>query len=142
MTTDDITTSISAKLEALTAEIEQLTAARDALLQNATSEQAPEPKAPPRKTRRRRTSKRQPLSPERLEQALSAHGGATTASLAEATGASKVRVLAALRELEKAGQVRRTGQRRGTRWHLVTDEDRIRERAAELASRSSRRTKA
>jgi hypothetical protein len=48
-----------------------------------------------------------------------------------------------LRELEQAQRVRRTGQRRATRWHAVTDEDRTRERAAELASRSrNRRTKA
>jgi hypothetical protein len=44
-------------------------------------------------------------------------------------------VLTLLRELETAGRIRRTGQRRGTRWHAITDEDRIRDRAAELARR-------
>jgi hypothetical protein len=48
-------------------------------------------------------------------------------------------VLALLRELEQAQRIRRTGQRRATRWHAITDEDRIRERAAELATRSPRR---
>jgi hypothetical protein len=47
-------------------------------------------------------------------------------------------VLSLLRELEAAGRVRRTGQRRSTRWHAFTDEDRIRERAAQLAARSKR----
>ena len=47
-------------------------------------------------------------------------------------------VLTLLRELEAAGRIRRTGQRRSTRWHVITDEDRIRERAAELASRRKR----
>jgi hypothetical protein len=45
-----------------------------------------------------------------------------------------------LRELEKTDQIRRSGQRRGTRWHLITDEDRIAARAAELAAQSKRRT--
>jgi hypothetical protein len=47
-------------------------------------------------------------------------------------------VLGVLRELEAAGRARRTGQRRGTRWHAVTDEDRIRARAAELERQSKR----
>jgi hypothetical protein len=37
-----------------------------------------------------------------------------------------------LRELERAGEVRSAGERRGTRWTLVTDEDRIAQRVAEL----------
>jgi hypothetical protein len=45
-------------------------------------------------------------------------------------------VLVLLRELEAAGRVRRSGQRRGTRWHAITDEERIAERAAELAALS------
>jgi hypothetical protein len=49
-------------------------------------------------------------------------------------------VLTLLRDLEKRARVRRTGQRRTTRWHAITDEDRIRERAAELASRGRRRS--
>jgi hypothetical protein len=73
-----------------------------------------------------------------VERNLCVGRGTTTASLAEETGASQVRVLATLRELEKTGRVRRTGQRRGTRWHLIADEDRIEARAAELANRSKR----
>jgi len=51
---------------------------------------------------------------------------------------SRDRVLTALRELEAAGRVRRSGQRRSTRWHAITDEERIQKRAAELAGRSTK----
>ena len=53
-------------------------------------------------------------------------------ALAEQAGAGYGRVLALLRELEAAGRVRRTGARRSTLWRLVTDEERIAQRAAEL----------
>jgi sugar-specific transcriptional regulator TrmB len=52
--------------------------------------------------------------------------------IAERSGVSYSRVLALLRELEASGTVRRTGSRRSTRWLLITDEDRIAQRAAEL----------
>jgi hypothetical protein len=46
-------------------------------------------------------------------------------------------VLPLLREMETAGRVRRTGQRRGTRWHAVASEEEwISERAAELEART------
>jgi hypothetical protein len=48
-------------------------------------------------------------------------------------------VLALLKEQESAGQVRRTGTRAATRWDVITDEDRIAARAAELESRSRRK---
>jgi len=62
--------------------------------------------------------------------------GLSTGAIAAQGGADPSQVLTLLRELERTGQVRRSGQRRGTRWHLITDEDRIAQRAAELASRS------
>lgn len=64
--------------------------------------------------------------------------GLTTPAIAAAANADRDQVLALVRELEAAGDVRRTGARRGTRWHAITDEDRIQERAAELATRSKR----
>jgi hypothetical protein len=73
-----------------------------------------------------------------VESLLSENGGMTTSALAEQTGGNRDHVLGLLRELETAGRVRRTGQRRGTRWHAVTDEDRIRERAAELEATRKR----
>ncbi|HTT30039.1 MAG TPA: hypothetical protein VMG37_16605 [Solirubrobacteraceae bacterium] len=48
-------------------------------------------------------------------------------------------MLRLLRDLESAGRIGRTGQRRATRWHAITDEDRIRERAAELEATRKRR---
>ncbi len=75
----------------------------------------------------------------RLELLLSENGGLTTSVLAERTNGDRDQVLNLLRELEAAGRIRRTGQRRSTRWHAVTDEDRIRERAADLAARSKRK---
>jgi len=68
--------------------------------------------------------------------------GMTTADLAKRADAGLDHVLLLLRELEQARRVRRTGQRRATRWHAITDEDRIRERAAELASSPNSRTRA
>jgi hypothetical protein len=70
---------------------------------------------------------------------LSERDGLTTAVLARQTGAAHGQVLTLMRELEKADRVRRTGQRRGTRWHAITDEDGIQQRAAELATRPRRR---
>jgi DNA-binding IclR family transcriptional regulator len=67
-----------------------------------------------------------------VESLLTEDGGLSTSALAEKTGANRDHVLGLLRELESAGRVRRTGQRRATRWHAITDEDRIRERAAQL----------
>lgn len=67
--------------------------------------------------------------------------GMTTADLARRAGAGPDQVLLLLRELEQARRVRRTGQRRATRWHAITDEDRIRERAAEVASSRNSRTR-
>jgi predicted transcriptional regulator len=71
-----------------------------------------------------------------LERLLSENGGMTTAALAERANGNRDQILTVLRELEAAGRIRRTGQRRSTRWHAITDEERIRKRAAELAARS------
>jgi hypothetical protein len=60
----------------------------------------------------------------------------TTAALAERVDADRNQVLGLLRQMEAFGQVRRTGQRRSTRWHIITDEERIQQRAAELAALS------
>jgi hypothetical protein len=93
------------------------------------------PKASRPKTRRASKA----TSGDQLESLLSANGGLTTAELAERASGNRDQVLKLLRDLETAGRVRRTGQRRGTRWHAITDEDRIRERVAELeASRRNR----
>jgi hypothetical protein len=72
----------------------------------------------------------------KLEVLLAGTEGMTTTALAELANGARDQVLTLLRELEAGGQVRRSGQRRSTRWHVITDDDRIAERAAELAARS------
>jgi hypothetical protein len=67
---------------------------------------------------------------------LAEHDGVTTTALAGLANAERDQVLTLLRELEAAGRARRTGQRRGTRWHAITDEDRITARAAQLERQS------
>jgi hypothetical protein len=73
------------------------------------------------------------LSADRLRGLLAdARSGLSAGAIAQQAGASYNRVLAQLRELESAGTVRRTASRRSTLWLLVTDEERIAQRAAEL----------
>lgn len=73
------------------------------------------------------------LNAETLERLLADAAGTLSASqIAEQAGASYPATLKLLRELEASGQVRRSGERRSTSWRMITDEDRIAERAAEL----------
>ena len=65
--------------------------------------------------------------------------GMSAGAVAERAGAGYGRVLALLRALEASGQVRRTGERRSTLWRLVTDEERIAQRAAELEAQARAR---
>jgi hypothetical protein len=154
--------SIESRLHELNQEIETLTAARTALdgtepsgAEPAASADAERPGRPGRpagrgtgrtgRTRRTRRARRaksarpvEVVPAGRLEVLLSENGGLTTSALAEQTNGDRDQVLTLLRELESAGRIRRSGQRRSTRWHAITDEDRIRERAAELAARSRR----
>jgi hypothetical protein len=77
----------------------------------------------------------------KLQALLIGSGGMSTGDLVDQTGGDRQQVLTLLRELEAAGEVRRTGERRGTRWHAVTDEDRIAARVAELERQRSRTRK-
>ena len=75
---------------------------------------------------------------ETLERLLAdTSAGLSANAIAEQAGAGYNPTLKLLRELEAAGQVRRSGSRRSTVWRLVTDEERIAERAAELERRRS-----
>jgi hypothetical protein len=96
-------------------------------------------RTPARLARKRRAKPKpamQVAAAGKLEVLLSASEGLTTAALAERASANRDQVLTLLREMETAGRVRRTGQRRSTRWHTITDEERIQQRAAELAGQS------
>jgi hypothetical protein len=140
---------IDARIREVTREIGSLEEARAALLTNggvASADASPRParQARPARRRARRGGSRrkrsgQVLRAEAAERILAESDGLTTAALAKQAEADRDQVLALLRDLESAQRVRRTGQRRSTRWHAVTDEDRIQERAAELASRSGSR---
>jgi hypothetical protein len=84
--------------------------------------------SPSRSARR----KQAPLHPDDLERALAAGGGLSASAVAEQASADYQATLRALRELEASGRVRREGTRRSTRWRVITDEERIAARAAEL----------
>jgi hypothetical protein len=151
--------SIDRRLDEITEEIAQLTRDRTALQKSAAD--AARPAAHPRNgnsARRQPRAKRngattaapaaratrrgtRPLSQEELEQILGdAKNGLSASTIADQSGAGYQATLALLRELEAKGAVRREGSRRSTRWRLLTDEDWIAERTAELerlaASRS------
>jgi hypothetical protein len=94
---------------------------------------------PQRSTRRRAaTVSRSPrgggaVRAETLERLLAdTSAGLSANAIAKQAGAGYARTLKLLHELEAAGQVRRSGARRSTVWQLITDEERIAERAAEL----------
>lgn len=78
------------------------------------------------------------VTTDRLNLLLVGTEGLATSEIAKRANGGHDQVLRLLRELEASGRVRRTGNRRGTRWYMITDEDRIKQRAAELASRSKR----
>jgi hypothetical protein len=97
------------------------------------------PAAPSQVTKRaarrpRRTTRK--LDGETLESMLKGAGdGLSAVAIATAASAGYNQVLELLRELERAGTVKRTGTRRTSLWRLITDEERIAARAAELAAR-------
>lgn len=164
-TTQEIVVSIDTRLRELSQEIKTLDAARSALERRerrASDSQArpvaakrrasPAAKSSPARSSRKASpsTQRAPvrrggrasngaIPADRLESLLSGNGGLTTSALAEQANANRDQVLGLLRDLEAAGRIRRSGQRRGTRWHAITDEDRIRERAAELEATRKRR---
>jgi CTP-dependent riboflavin kinase len=63
--------------------------------------------------------------------------GLSAATVSKRADASYRQVLVLLRELEQTGRVRRSGTSRTSLWRVVTDEERIAERAAELARQSA-----
>jgi hypothetical protein len=120
--TDDLRTSIRAQLDELDAEIPTLRAALQAL------DGRPPAHAAPASTRRRRRRARKdpPAQPTRLAptgkllKILSDHhDGLSASALAKEANAELEQVNTLLREMEGESRVKRTGQRRGTRWHVA-----------------------
>ena len=141
MTSTELAQTIQDRLDVLYREIALLEHARDELHSNGSgTAQAPPSKALTVRPRRRSGLRRRPevVATGRLEALLAEHGATTSTDLARLTRGRRDQVLTLLRDLEAAGRVRRTGQRRGTRWHVITDEDRINARAAELEKQSRR----
>jgi hypothetical protein len=138
MTSTEIVTRIDQRLDDVRGEIARLEHARTSLLNGADQSSTPE-----RRRARRTPAKATPrvVPAEGLTAALAGSAGMTTGELAKATNGKSRQLLALLKEQEDAGQVRRSGERRGTRWHLNTDEDRIAARTAELENQL-RRTRA
>jgi hypothetical protein len=95
------------------------------------------------RTRRAPAKRRTDVVPAgKLVTLLGTGSGMSTAELVKQTGGDRQQLLTLLRELEAAGTVRRSGERRSTLWHIITDEDRIAERVAQLERQSSRNRQA
>ncbi|HEY1566983.1 MAG TPA: hypothetical protein VGF68_08200 [Solirubrobacteraceae bacterium] len=143
MTNTEIVTSIDQRLIEAKAEIVRLEGARQALIGSDVPAVTPRPRRLRRKATSPKTVRRvsDVVPAGKLIALLDGSAGMSTSELAKASAGRRVQILALLRELEKADQVRRTGERRGTRWHLITEEDRIAARAAEIAAQSKRRSK-
>jgi hypothetical protein len=143
MNNTDIVTSIDQRLTEAKAEIVRLEGARQALITSDAPTVTPKPRRARPATKRRKTVRRtrEVVPAGKLTALLDGSDGMSTSELAKASAGRPDQILALLRDLEKADQVRRTGQRRGTRWHLITDEERIAARAAEIAAQGRRRTK-
>jgi FtsZ-binding cell division protein ZapB len=93
------------------------------------------PRAPKRTAKTARTSTAVVLSGT-LERIISEHDGLNTGQIAAQTGGDSKQILSLLKELESAGKVKRSGQRRSTRWHMADPMDRadyVERRTAELA---------
>jgi hypothetical protein len=129
MTLTDIVANIDRRLAEVQVEIGHLHAARTALIDRPEPVRAPSP-------RRARHSSARPaydvVPAGKLTALLANSDGMRTRDLAAATNGDPVQVLSLLKEQETVGAVRRTGSRAATRWHAITDEDRIAARAAEL----------
>jgi hypothetical protein len=153
MTIDELANTIQDRINTLNGEIATLEAARmqlhangsapDAAANGGAHARAATNSSRPAARRRRpkpraatANARTQVVPAGKLEVMLAQHDGITTAQLAQLANGKPDQVLTLLREMESAGRARRTGERRGTRWHAITDEDRIQARAAELEKQS------
>ena len=132
----EIVESIDRRLTELSSEADRLSHARDALNDSASRSQAapkqrhgPQVKSPPRY---------QVLPAGKLVGLLEGANGLSTRQLAKASHGDPAQILALLEEQEQKGTLTRSGSRAATRWHLVTNEDRIASRVAELEKHSGR----
>jgi|SRR5579875_1763721 len=144
---DQLTATIDARIAAIRREIASLESARAALdgrsrsasrrrrgraaSGHSGSRAQSEPPRSSGRARRRRLAG--PELTELLERMLGESAeGLSAVTLAKRADAGYGQVLEQLRALEQAGRVRRTGERRTSLWRLVTEDELIAERAAEL----------
>jgi hypothetical protein len=133
-----IVTNIDRRLAGLHAEVAHLEGARLALING--SQPGPAPKG--RRARSKPAEPKYQVVPAgKLTALLVGTDGLRTAELAKATNGDPAQVLTLLKEQESAGEVRRTGTRAATRWHVISEEARIVGRATDLNTQS-RRTRA
>lgn len=155
MSIEEIVANIDARIAALESDIQPLLDAKGALLNSS----SPQPKPPkgrqikpqtapeetaaakptpieaPSKPKPRGTGSRarvDPVPSGKLIALLEGSDGLTSTALARQTGGDAKQIRVLLKELTDRGEVRKTGQRSATRWHLVTEEEQIATRAAEI----------
>jgi hypothetical protein len=139
MTLTEIVSNIERRLAAVHAEVAHLEGARLALVNGSPNGSPPAPAPKRRRVARKPPKPRYQVVPAgKLTALLAGTAGLRTAELAKAANGDPAQLLVLLKEQETAGEVRRTGTRAATRWHLITDEDRIAARAAELNAQSRR----
>jgi predicted HTH transcriptional regulator len=120
---------IKATINQLTAERDKLDKAIEALRTLEDSSAAAPRAAAPRAARRRRAPRRAAtsngasassttaLTPAKVVRLVTTNGVAAS-KIREQTGGSADAVLRVLKQLESDGAVKRTGERRSTKWHL------------------------
>jgi hypothetical protein len=95
--------------------------------------------ARPRATRQRTSNGRTPgkveLTPDVVVELVTPEGVPARDIRSKVNGSDN-QVLKVLKDLESAGKIKRTGQRRATKWHRVTDNARVAARAAKPTRRA------
>ena len=129
MPSDDIRSLLEARIEDAESDLLKLRAALKAIDAGETT-----PASRPRAKAPKPEVKVVPAG--KLLKTIEESPGTTTTTLARMTGGDQSSILALLKEAEAGGIVRREGQRRATSWFLITDEDRVAARAAEIAANS------
>jgi hypothetical protein len=135
-----IRASIDRRLTDLAQEVASLTAARAALIEQAAAAANGAAPAPASASKRRagaRSSTRtrkpvEPLARQTAQALLEETGGLSTAALARRAGTTQASAKEALDGLAASGLARSWGSGRAGVWRLLTDEERIAARAAEL----------
>lgn len=118
------------ELESELAQTRQALAALDGSLNMHRPAATPEKAQPRARKRNGRATKVVPAGT--LTAVLAKADGLGTEALAKETGGDRKQILVLLKELEADGKIKRTGERRATRWHVIA------ENAVEVPKRTSK----